>query len=228
MAEAEGDILISLFSQTNLADYMPRSQPLIIFEDFRSGGTRLPNGNGLFYLSQPFGPHKFGRVLGSCLEYHSAIPEVEKDLEAFAVPSLDPVSMVSDATRTEQSTNPMPALSQVLERFSIGRPGLSRSPSYLEPHPIGYSSNHQNLGPELLTALEPVSIATSEPKARSIVLLVSQFSFRAKPPCYKVSSTLHDWHCKNTQITTSVQVIVGFSVCRNKLVRLLEMTFLML
>jgi hypothetical protein len=51
LADAMGDILIGLASQINLPDYV-RNSPLIVCEDF-SSGVRIPNQNGLYYLSQP-------------------------------------------------------------------------------------------------------------------------------------------------------------------------------
>ncbi|KAH6684251.1 hypothetical protein B0J14DRAFT_465560, partial [Halenospora varia] len=73
-AKAYGEILVGLQSQINISERFARTEPMIVFEDvFRT--PRLGSREGIFYLSQPAGPHKIARILGSCLEYKSSLIE---------------------------------------------------------------------------------------------------------------------------------------------------------
>lgn len=180
LAEANGDIIVGLFSKLDLAEYQPRPQPLIVFEDFRTGLRPVDDADGLFYLSQPFGPHKFGRILGLCLEYRSAFPDTEKEVDQATSPNVDIIlpDINTPGTHEKENGNMFSASLKSPQHVSSPRPGLSRSSSYFAPSRMDRGANRQAFVSGTPAPQSPAVISVREP--RSVVLLVEDNAINMK------------------------------------------------
>ncbi|KAF8862084.1 hypothetical protein BDZ45DRAFT_799469 [Acephala macrosclerotiorum] len=157
---ATGDIFIGMQSKIKLSELDTKQQPLIVFEDFYTG-IRRQNGGGIFYMSQPVGPHKMARMLGLCLDYKTAnfdsSSSSDSDDNATASSFPFPTSMDQNAP-VLQKLSRSPSERVMRSRSGSGFPLHSREPLYPAPLP---SPDFQ---PEVQEAVGM--------KARTTVLLV--------------------------------------------------------